>query len=61
MRMFEECPYITPCGFCSRKGEQCTHDKRKPSMPRVDLHKQITMLEETKEKAFFGEERQEGE
>ena len=23
MRLMEECPYITPCGWCSRKNEPC--------------------------------------
>jgi len=33
MRLGEECPYITPCGFCSRQGKPC---EKKPSY-RVDL------------------------
>ena len=33
MRLGEECPYITPCGFCSRQGKPC---EKKP-IYRVDL------------------------
>ena len=33
MRLGEECPYITPCGFCSRQGKPCEKGTRK----RVDL------------------------
>lgn len=55
MRMFEECPYITPCGFCSRQGKECDHNRKKPRAPRVDLNKQLGLLEEAKATAFFGE------
>lgn len=38
MRLGEECPYITPCGFCSRQGKPC---EKKPmyriNLPAVDL------------------------
>ena len=33
MRIGEECPYITPCGFCSRQEKPCEKKPRK----RVDL------------------------
>lgn len=33
MRLGEECPYITPCGFCSRQGKPCEKQPRH----RVDL------------------------
>lgn len=29
MRLGEECPYITPCGWCSRKNIQCDNRPRK--------------------------------
>lgn len=32
MRIGEECPYITPCGFCSRQGKPC---EKKPV--RIDF------------------------
>ena len=36
MRLGEECPYITPCGWCSRKEAPCDSGKyRKKSMPGV--------------------------
>ena len=28
MRMGEECPYITPCGFCSRQGKPCDYKRQ---------------------------------
>lgn len=28
MRLGEECPYITPCGFCSRQGKPCEKSHR---------------------------------
>lgn len=59
MRIFEECPYITPCGFCSRQYKQCTNNKRKPFSPRVDLNKQIDLQKEAIAIAFCGEEKQE--
>lgn len=34
MRLGEECPYITPCGFCSRQGKQC---ESKPRQMRIDF------------------------
>lgn len=33
MRLGEECPYITPCGWCSRQGKPCEKGQRK----RVEL------------------------
>lgn len=35
MRMFEECPYITPCGFCSRQGKPCDYNRKKPTIPTI--------------------------
>lgn len=36
MRFGEECPYITPCGWCSRKGTQCDSGKfRKKPLPGI--------------------------
>lgn len=29
MRFGEECPYITPCGWCSRKNQKCDMRKRR--------------------------------
>lgn len=29
MRLGEECPYITPCGWCSRQGKPCEAKHRK--------------------------------
>lgn len=29
MRLGEECPYITPCGFCSRQGKPCDKSMKK--------------------------------
>lgn len=30
MRIGEQCPYITPCGYCSRLGKECDRNGRKP-------------------------------
>ena len=30
MRIGEQCPYITPCGFCSRLGKECDRNRKKP-------------------------------
>lgn len=36
MRLGEECPYITPCGWCSRQGKPC---EKRPAKPvRVHLN-----------------------
>lgn len=36
MRLGEECPYITPCGWCSRKETPCDSGKyRKKSIPGI--------------------------
>ena len=38
MRLGEECPYITPCGFCSRQGKPCEKKPRyRVNLPAVDL------------------------
>ena len=29
MRLFEECPYVTPCGWCSRQGKPCEAEEKK--------------------------------
>ena len=29
MRLFEECPYITPCGWCSRQNKPCEIEEKK--------------------------------
>lgn len=29
MRLGEECPYITPCGWCSRQGKSCDKSMKK--------------------------------
>lgn len=29
MRLGEQCPYITPCGFCSRQGKPCDGSMKK--------------------------------
>lgn len=29
MRLSEECPYITPCGWCSRENKPCEDRERK--------------------------------
>lgn len=29
MRLGEECPYITPCGWCSRQGKPCDKSMKK--------------------------------
>lgn len=29
MRLMEECPYITPCGWCSRQGKPCEVKEKK--------------------------------
>ena len=36
MRISEECPYITPCGFCSRQGKQCDSSRKNNPKPRHD-------------------------
>ena len=37
MRIGEECPYITPCGFCSRQGKPCEKKPRhRVDLPAVD-------------------------
>lgn len=28
MRLGEECPYITPCGWCSRQGKPCDGSRK---------------------------------
>lgn len=36
MRLGEECPYITPCGWCSRKESPCdTRKYRKKQIPGI--------------------------
>nr|WP_297864226.1 hypothetical protein [uncultured Acetatifactor sp.] len=36
MRLGEECPYITPCGWCSRKEAPCDSGKyRKKQIPGI--------------------------
>lgn len=35
MRFGEECPYITPCGWCSRKGTVCNAKNRRKKEPGV--------------------------
>lgn len=40
MRMFEECPYITPCGWCSRQNKQCEKKKEKDKKAGVENGKQ---------------------
>ena len=30
MRIGEECPYITPCGYCGRLGKECDRNRKKP-------------------------------
>lgn len=35
MRLMEECPYVTPCGYCSRQQKPC--DKKKQAMPMAAL------------------------
>ena len=38
MRIGEECPYITPCGFCSRQGKPCEKRPRyRVDLPAVDM------------------------
>lgn len=38
MRIGEECPYITPCGFCSRQGKPCEKKPRhRVNLPAVDF------------------------
>lgn len=38
MRLGEECPYITPCGFCSRQGKPCEKKPRyRIDLPAVDI------------------------
>lgn len=34
MRLGEECPYITPCGWCSRKEAPCNSKRNRPGEPR---------------------------
>lgn len=29
MRIGEQCPYITPCGFCSRLEKKCDRNRKK--------------------------------
>ena len=29
MRLMEECPYITPCGWCSRQDKPCEIKEKK--------------------------------
>lgn len=44
MRLGEECPYITPCGWCSRKGKPCDVEeakkKRKAIMAQAEQLKE---------------------
>lgn len=38
MRLGEECPYITPCGWCSRQEKPCEKKQRhRIDLPAVDL------------------------
>lgn len=38
MRIGEECPYITPCGFCSRQDKPCEKKPRyRVDLPVVDM------------------------
>ena len=38
MRLGEECPYITPCGWCSRQEEPCKNKPRyRIDLPAVDI------------------------
>lgn len=37
MRLGEECPYITPCGFCSRQGKPCDGKKVNVAIKPPDL------------------------
>ena len=38
MRLGEECPYITPCGWCSRQEKPCEKKQRyRVDLPAVDL------------------------
>jgi len=42
MRWGEECPYITPCGWCSRQGKPC---EKRPQKPRVDAGAEVNESE----------------
>lgn len=35
MRIGEQCPYITPCGFCSRQMKQCDFSYKKKDPPLI--------------------------
>lgn len=56
MRWGEECPYITPCGWCSRQGKPCEKravENRKrygiPAAPPDDKLAAALMAAEEKE------------
>ena len=38
MRLFEECPYVTPCGWCSRQNKPC-EDREKRQKKGVIINK----------------------
>ena len=50
MRLGEECPYITPCGWCSRQEKPC---EKKPSyrvnLPAVDMTPAVEALKNMSE------------
>ena len=53
MRILEECPYITPCGWCTRKLIEC--EAKKPKK-KISLHEFQAMKDSipSAEEIFFG-------
>lgn len=66
MRLGEECPYITPCGWCSRQGKPCEKRPRKPvgqSTVRTVLDEMVNggavnILEDVKKGVLAAEEKE---
>lgn len=48
MRFLEQCPYITPCGYCSRLGKECEESRKKPkNLKNSDLRNVRVNMERT--------------
>jgi hypothetical protein len=50
MRLWEECPYITPCGWCSRQNKPCERQKRKKTLSELLAESDTERLAKENEK-----------
>lgn len=64
MRFYEECPYITPCGYCSRQQKPCEKkavDNRKrygiPVAPPDSVAATLKVMEEEMYKSIRVDEK----